>query len=504
MTKMAAKPHALSLRKFLIGIVIYVCLVYSITALTPAPNAVSINFLPKAVGNVSLLHDLSWIDTNGERQLEQQIFDAVLEMIKSADQFILIDMFLFNDWQGPIKESHRALSSEITNALITAIERQPTMSITVISDPLNDVYGGLPSTHFSALEEAGITVVRTDLSELQDSNKLYSGIWRWLIKPFGNAQGSALPNPFGSGRVSVRSYLALLNFKANHRKLLVADNRNGALSAIVSSANPHDGSSAHRNVAVQFDGAAVLDLLWSEIQLLKLSGAEGVLDKWPIELRDTLTQHRLASDSSKIIAQVPTAEPQSMSVQVVNESDIENTALKVLAESKPDDQVDLLMFYLSDRDVVTALIDAHERGVQVRVLLDVNQDAFGRTKKGVPNRPVAAELVKHGVPVRWCTTGGEQCHAKMLFATNGTTSQLLLGSGNYTRRNLNDYNLETDLYISGQRHEKVLADAEVLFSMQWSNLPGQTFSVEYKEHAREKWWLNLQYRFMEASGISTF
>lgn len=92
----------------------------------------------------------------------------------------------------------------------------------------------------------------------------------------------------------------------------------------------------------------------------------------------------------------------------------------------------------------------------------------------------------------------------MLFATNSKTSQLLLGSGNFTRRNLNDYNLETDLYIRGQSHEKVLADAEELFSIQWSNLHGQSFSVEYKEQAREKWWLNLQYRIMEASGISTF
>lgn len=477
---------------------------YSITALTPAPKAVSIDFQPKAANNVSLLTDLSWIDANGKRQLEQHIFDAIKEMISSADQFILIDMFLFNDWQGPVKESHRALSSEITNALIAAIERQPTMSITVISDPLNDVYGGSPSTHFAALEEAGINIVRTDLSALQDSNKLYSGLWRWLIRPFGNSPGSALPNPFGSGRVSVRSYLALLNFKANHRKLLVADNHDGELRAIVSSANPHDGSSAHRNVAVQFDGAAVVDLLWSEKQLLEMSSAENVPDSWPSEVKEKLTQHSLASDSSKIVAKTSTADSQSLSVQVVSESDIEDTALRILAESKPNEKVDLLMFYLSDRDVVTALIDAHERGVKVRVLLDVNQDAFGRTKNGVPNRPVAAELVKHGVPVRWCTTGGEQCHAKMLFATNSKTSQLLLGSGNFTRRNLNDYNLETDLYIRGQSREKVLADAEELFSIQWSNLPDQSFSVGYKEQAREKWWLSLQYRIMEASGISTF
>jgi len=503
MTKQASKPKLLRPRNFLWGVGFYVCLVYSITAITPAPKAVSIDFAPKTAKNVSLLADLSWIDPNGQRQLEQQIFDAILEMIESAERFILVDMFLFNDWQGPVSETHRALSSEMTEALIAAIKRQPTMSITVISDPVNDVYGGLPSKHFTALEQAGIAVVRTDLTELQDSNKLYSGIWRWLIKPFGNAEGAALPNPFGPGRVSVRSYLALLNFKANHRKLIVADGPGGELQAIVSSANPHDGSSAHRNVAVSFGGDAVIDLLWSEKQLIEMSDASVVLGNWPVELRGRLDMHAKAMQLTNEDVVSEQAE-NAFTVEVVNESGIEDAAIDMLKDSDAGDQVDLLMFYLSDRDIVDALIDAHKRGVQVRVLLDVNQDAFGRTKNGVPNRPVAAALVEQGVPVRWCTTGGEQCHAKMLFATNGSAARLLLGSGNYTRRNLENYNLETDVLISAPGTEQVMIDAAKLFSDQWSNHTGRTYSVEYGQYAEESWLLGAQYRLMEASGIGTF
>ncbi len=50
------------------------------------------------------------------------------------------------------------------------------------------------------------------------------------------------------------------------------------------------------------------------------------------------------------------------------------------------------MFYLSERQIIKALIAAQQRGVQVRVLLDPNKDAFGREKNGIPNRQVAAEL----------------------------------------------------------------------------------------------------------------
>jgi len=103
-------------------------------------------------------------------------------------------------------------------------------------------------------------VVVTDLRKLRDSSAVYSSFWRSLAKPFGNASASTLPNPVGSGRVSIRTYLDLINFKANHRKILIA-NRGDTYVGFVSSANPHDGSSAHRNAAIRFPSRKIIAAL---------------------------------------------------------------------------------------------------------------------------------------------------------------------------------------------------------------------------------------------------
>ena len=455
-------------------------------------------FAPQTAENVTFLADLSWIDKKGERQLEQQIFDAALEMIDRAQTLIVLDMFLFNAWQGPVSETHRELSAELTDALLAKKLAQPAIAITVISDPVNAVYKGLPSPHFQAMREAGIDVVLTDLTQLQDSNPIYSGLWRWLARPFGNSQGSALPNPFGEGRVSVRSYLTLLNFKANHRKLLISDNSSGKFDALVTSANPHDGSSAHRNVAVRFTGPAALDLLASEKALLTLSSAYESWQRWPQKVNDAIAALPSINEASLS----PNAT--SASLQVVSELRIKTAVLHLLDSAKAGDKVDLLMFYLSDRDIVSALKSANQRGVQLRVLLDVNQDAFGRKKNGVPNRPVAAELVAAGVPVRWCSTMGEQCHAKLLYRKHQTGEDLLLGSGNYTRRNLDDFNLETNVWLRTPKSHPAMDAAYKYFEQQWVNEEGRTYSVDYEQFADESLGLKLRYRVMEATGFSTF
>ena len=58
--------------------------------------------------------------------------------------------------------------------------------------------------------------------------------------------------------------------------------------------------------------------------------------------------------------------------------------------------------------------------------------------------------MKAGVAVRWGNTQGEQLHSKMLLLERADgTGFLLLGSANFTRRNLDDYNLELDVAVRG-------------------------------------------------------
>ena len=67
---------------------------------------------------VKFLADVTYVDDNGTRHSDQQIFDEVFKLIHGARRFILVDMFLFNDFQGSTPEYSRLLSSELTEALL--------------------------------------------------------------------------------------------------------------------------------------------------------------------------------------------------------------------------------------------------------------------------------------------------------------------------------------------------------------------------------------------------
>ncbi len=487
------------LAKRLVGAMgVYILAVLAVTSLIPPPAAVAIAGNQHRAEDVRFLADSSWLDGNGDRQLEQQIFDATFALINSAQRFLLIDMFLFNDWQGPVGEYHRALSDELTVALIERKKATPDLPIVLITDPVNSVYQGLESKHLTALRAAGILVVETDLTKLQDSNPFYSALWRLLVKPFGNVVAETMQNPIGEGRVSLRSVLTMANFKANHRKLIVAGVENGDAQAIVMSANPHDGSSAHRNVALSFRGSAALDLLSSELQLMALSA--------------DANQRSLVLSSIDVLKQF--VEPENTEgaqhedvIQVLRESRIREKVLQVFNQAEAGDRIELLMFYLSDRGIVKAMKSARQRGVNIRVLLDVNQDAFGRQKNGVPNRPVAAELHKADIPVKWCATKGEQCHGKMLIWSSDRADVvgLLLGSGNYTKRNLQDFNLETNVLLLASSEHQAVRDALRYFDEQWHNsAANKTFSRTYDAFADDRLRLRIEYRLREAIGFGTF
>lgn len=494
--------------------VVFILCVYVVRWIVPPPNAIDNRSPWFELPQASLLLDSSWLSSDGLRSLDQAIFDAVITQIDQANGLVLVDMFLFNEWQGPTPEKHRALSSELTAALIRARARHKNMPVIIITDPINTLYGGVESGHLQALSQAGVLVVTTPLVELQDSNPVYSAIWRTLIKPWGNRSGAqTLKAPFGDERMSLRSWLALLNFKANHRKLLIThtDVDNKGWQAVVSSANPHDGSSAHRNVAIGFSGEAVKALLQFEFQLLQLVSdtQSNVLGKPAIQaveqIRSFFPEVLNVPLSAVSVEQMEQASAINSSfIRVLTEKSILDAVLSVVDATNPGDEVNVLMFYLSHRSIVRALKQAAERGVRVNVLLDANKDAFGRTKNGVPNRPVAHELSDSGVHIRWCATAGEQCHAKVIHVKSDDQHRLISGSGNYTRRNLDNLNMETNVDIRVRGKVKLIEDFTEYFDAQWHNSGNRHYSEDYEKFADQSFLKKWQYRFMEASGLGTF
>lgn len=427
---------------------------------------------------IRFLVDETWVDTNEVRQVHQEIYDSVFEMIDEAEQFVLLDLFLVNSFGYVPGPCMRPLSDELADKLAAKKKSNPDVEIIFITDPVNNVYGSVESPQFRALEEAGVRVVWTDLNKMRDSNPVYSKPWRVLVKPFGVGPGRTLPNPMGEGRVSMRSLLKLINFKANHRKVVVTDK-----SLLLTSANPHSASSAHWNVALRVDGAGMAMACEAESAILNFSG----FGKFqPLEKPES----------------VPTTGNRT---ELLTEGRIKERVLELLKDAAPGARIDLCMFYLSEKQVIEAFIDAKKRGCDVRVILDPAKDSFGRTKNGVPNRQSGAKLVKAGVPLRWAKTHGEQCHVKMLYVEHADqTVTLLLGSCNYTRRNMNNYNCEANLAVTTPVDDVNMARAREVFDRWWSNPAGRTYTAEYATYEDRSFWRGLSAWWMETTGMGTF
>jgi phosphatidylserine/phosphatidylglycerophosphate/cardiolipin synthase-like enzyme len=465
----------------------------------PLPEGVSVRgeIVSTPLADLQFLTDVTTADFYGEPVVRQQIFDAVIRMIGQAREYLVLDFFLFNEQRGAALDTppHRAPSIELRDALMARKRAVPGLRVLVITDPINDVYGALPSRDFAALRGAGIDVVRVDLDALRDSNPIYSALWRLTVRWWsGDGRGEPrFTNPFDAGpdRVSFGAWARLLNFKANHRKVVLADDGIGGLAGIITSGNPHDASSLHSNVALRASGPALLPLLESELALARDAGWKG---DWPLPQIDGP-----ATASPETTAQV----------QVLTEGEIGRAILNNIAATRVGDSIDVAMFYLSERDVVRALISAAKRGVAVRVILDPNKDAFGRTKNGIPNRSVATELgaaAEGAIRVRWYRTHGEQFHSKLVAIRTAREFWFTLGSANLTRRNLENFNLEANLAASVPLDAPIAAQVTSWFDSLWTNRgpPELEYTAEFgafADPAQGTYWL---YRIMESTGLSTF
>ena len=446
------------------------------------PTGLSFEGELRTAENLKFLRDITWTENNLHKT-GHEIFDAVLENIHRAENLILIDMFLFNDFSGDLKISTRKISNEIKEALIQKKLQNKEIEIILITDPINTVYGGLVNPLFEELKKHQIRIVFTNLDSLRDSNPIYSSIWRTFISHFKNSPGSLMKNPFGYGRVSIRSYLKLLNFKANHRKIIVTDSH-GELHGIVSSANPHDASILNSNAGVSFSGKAVLDLIKTEIAVLKLSG----------EKAPDLSFYK--ADDKK--------NSQNNQIKIITEKKILKNILMEIESAEKGDSIDIVLFYLSHTKIIDSLVNASKRGVDIRVLLDSNKDAFGMEKNGIPNRVTANILHANKIKVKWAVTNGEQMHTKLILIKKMNSCTLICGSANYTRRNLNDLNLETDILVKGSVDNVFFKDSLNYVNLLWNNTEGKKFSADFDTMKDSSNLKKALFYFMEYSGISTF
>jgi phosphatidylserine/phosphatidylglycerophosphate/cardiolipin synthase-like enzyme len=472
-----------------------------------------------AAENIRLLiDDTAWDPEMDKRVIDQEIFDEILAMIDRADQFIYVDLFLWNQWQGSIPEEHRKLSQELARALISKKRSLRKLDVIVLSDPINRIYGGHEPEFFKDMAKVGIPVVFTDLTRLPDSNTIYAPYWSVVEKLLNSsllAQWSGYPrfsNPFdrGGNKISALQSGRMLMFKANHRKVVIAGSMEHGLEMVVGSLNPANGSSAHSNVALMVKGQPVLEALQTELTALR----------WSIERKQnvivgatSMAAYKADSIERKAgkVSSSSGTSPDGPVIQWLTEGAIAEAIIDLLGEAGPGNEVRVAIFYLSERGVIDALKGAIIRGASVRIVMDANRDAFGMRKIGVPNRPVAVELMKlssdHDVDIRWADTHGEQFHTKAMSITfNGAGEPVFItGSANWTRRNIGNLNMEANLLV--RNAGELTAEFNVYFDRIWDNTDGLSHTLPYgawEEKGLKRFIKTRVYRFQEKWGAGTF
>ncbi|TXR54328.1 phospholipase D-like domain-containing protein [Reinekea thalattae] len=406
-----------------------------------------------------------------ERLLHQEIFDNVYQVIDNAEQFLVLDMFLFmHDPKG--NEELLPLAETLKNNLVAKRQAMPTLPIYFITDEFNTFYRSYNNPLLVELEQAGVEIIYTDMTETPYPNRTVSWVTNITVKPFGlpDYDGGWLPGPVSEEKVAMRSMIRLLDFKANHRKLIISEQE-----AMIMSANPHTASSLHSNVGIRVQSTELVQaMLQSEQAIAEFSDGQ-----IPIEF-------------------TPTTSTGDIEIKYVTENQIEQSVLTTIEQAKKGDRIDIGMFYFSRRSIIKQLKKAAERGVIIELVLDANKDAFGREKSGIPNRQTAYELEKKGIAIHWYNTHGEQFHSKIFMYQSNHNSVVILGSGNYTKRNLGNYNLEANLYVDSPNTSQFTQEVAQYFNeIKLHSLPFEAYRS----------WSPIKrgiYRFQEWSGLSTF
>ncbi|MBS0379300.1 MAG: hypothetical protein JSS29_12490 [Proteobacteria bacterium] len=431
--------------------------------------------------DVALLTDLTAADAYGHPVIRQSLRDAELRLISGAAHFVVLDVERFTQATGA---SGRSVAAELTEALLTLRRTRPEVRVLLILDPANEDYGATHLPQLALLSAAGVEVVSANLAVLRDPNFLYSALARLSLRWWGGPPGQ------------LGAWLTELDFKAAHRKVLIVDDAQGRLSALVSSANPDDRESTWSNAGVRVSGGPADVLLRSELALAREFGWHG-------------SAAGFSAPAAACRAAGDTLQADEARVQVLTEGATRQALVEQIGAASRGDDIELALFRLADRGVIEALLEAGRRGVRVRLILDPSEDATVHTPLKFPNQPLASELVARSggsVQVRWYRTHGERFHVALARIAGPGRVWLLAGSANFTRRSLMDYNTEADVSLELTREAPLAEASRDYFDMLWTNqgAPGTEYTADFavfSDPSQADYWLC---RLLEGGGLAPF
>ena len=445
--------------------------------------------------------------TKGERFFEAGIGPKILDMIDSAEHWIIMSVFLFDSFYTE-QEPERDIVGALHDAFLQKRKDDPDIRIALILDPSHKAYGQRVSPVEKSLRENGIDVFYSDLisglkkasllgirETLGHGNRIVN---RLTFNGWGNFWSRlsslvVLPKKFDNERLSLESAYNAFLLKANHRKLFVTDIHGREFEALVTSANPHNASAFHVNSAVSVRGEPakyIFNVLRKD--MMKSAKLGRRYSHWHDAADRQYKKHyfrdRFPSMDLETIGSTVAKDERNVGVTFVSEGKIPGAIIDMLKNVQSGDQVRIQMFYLSFQPVLDAILRACRITTEtpIRLLLDANKDSFNKEKDGTPNRQVSRYLLREAersggrLEVRWYSTHGEQNHAKTMSITNSKSGkhQLTTGSCNWTGRNMDGVNMEANIIIDGSLH--VAKSFNTFFDLFWTNGDGNEYSLDYE------------------------
>ena len=517
--------------------------------------------------NVEFHYDLTYLDKDGNIRYDRKIWDATYKVVDEAKDYLIVEMFLFNDIYNKDKEHYPEFAKEYTRRLIKKKMENPDLKVYVLSDENNNLYGAFEHPFITDMKKAGIDVIVVDIFKLKDTFPWYSPIWRTLIEPHGNPQGKGwIGNFYGPmwPKLTLRNLLRALNVKADHRKIFLNEG-----NVVISSANIHDPSYFHENVAISANGEIVKDVLQGLKHVAEFSGGKIDVDEKQgnqinnsqignlIEneknlVNNSIENNFLEDENEKKVREIEKKkedfveeetrrfaqtgklpeksqesndkkqqddlkvgdvltrfddENNKYKLQFVTEAKIGEHLDKDIENTKAGDEILMGMYFLADRGVVDRLIKASNRGVKIRIIFDRSRDAFGMSTNGLPNKPVSKKLkkkTKNKIEIKWYFTNNEQYHTKITLIKKTDGNVIIqTGSANLIRKNIRGYIMDANFRILTNADSKLTRDIYTYFDRLWENKDG-LFTVNFDDEPTTKASTDFMYKILDATQLGSF
>jgi hypothetical protein len=84
------------------------------------------------------------------------------------------------------------------------------------------------------------------------------------------------------------------------------------------------------------------------------------------------------------------------------------------------------------------------------------------------------------------------------------TAVLMLGSCNFTRRNMDNFNAECNVVTTAQSDEPAMVRARETFNRWWTNPEGRSYTTDYATYEDSSLHRKFRAWLMETTGLSSF